>query len=89
MAPEKVFPEGMLGLVFLGILVLSFAAYKLSIDYNCEINILDMNDAAVSSRAKELGIARVPAVVVNGKLADCCQVKGPTKEGLKAAGIGN
>ncbi len=56
---------------------------------NCEINILDMNDAAVSSRAKELGIARVPAVVVNGKLADCCQVKGPTKEGLKAAGIGN
>lgn len=56
---------------------------------NCEINILDMKDAVVSSRAKELGISRVPAVVVNGKLADCCQVKGPTREGLKAAGIGN
>ena len=56
---------------------------------NCEINILDMNDSSVSNRAKELGIARVPAVVVNGKLADCCQVKGPTKEGLKAAVIGS
>ncbi|MAX67101.1 MAG: hypothetical protein CME63_14535 [Halobacteriovoraceae bacterium] len=56
---------------------------------NCEINILDMNDSSVSNRAKKLGIARVPAVVVNGKLADCCQVKGPTKEGLKAAGIGS
>lgn len=55
---------------------------------NCEISILDMNDIAVSTRAKELGIARVPAVIVNGKLADCCQVKGPTKEGLEAAGIG-
>ena len=55
---------------------------------NCEITVLDMNDSEVSKRAKDLGIARVPAVVVNGKLADCCQVKGATVEGLKAAGIG-
>lgn len=56
---------------------------------NCEISILDMNDKANAKRAKELGIARVPAVVVNGKLSECCQVKGPTREGLRAAGIGN
>ena len=60
---------------------------------NCEITVLDMNDSSVSSRAKErakeFGIARVPAVVVNDKLADCCQVKGPTAEGLKKAGIGS
>jgi len=56
---------------------------------NCEISILDMNNEDVSNRAKKLGISRVPAVVVNGKLADCCQVKGPTEEGLKAAGIGS
>ncbi|MFT6633877.1 MAG: glutaredoxin [Bacteriovoracaceae bacterium] len=56
---------------------------------NCEISILDMSDSSNAKRAKELGIERVPAVVVNGKLADCCQVKGPTKEGLKAAGIGS
>jgi len=55
---------------------------------NCEISILDMNDSSNAKRAKELGIDRVPAVVVNGKLADCCQVKGPTEQGLKAAGIG-
>ena len=48
-----------------------------------------MSDSSNAKRAKELGIERVPAVVVNGKLADCCQVKGPTKEGLKAAGIGS
>ena len=56
---------------------------------NCEISVLDMNNSTVSIRAKELGIERVPAVVVNGKLADCCKNKGPTKEGLKAAGIGS
>jgi len=56
---------------------------------NCEISIIDMNDSANAKRAKSLGIERVPAVVVNGKLADCCQVKGPTEESLKAAGIGN
>lgn len=56
---------------------------------NCEISILDMNDGSISARAKELGITRVPAVVVNGKLADCCEVKGPTEEGLRAAGIGS
>ena len=56
---------------------------------NCEINILDMNDSAISSRADELGITRIPAVVVNGKLADCCQSNGPRREGLKAAGIGS
>lgn len=55
---------------------------------NCEISILDMNDSSNAKRAKELGIDRVPAVVVNGKLADCCQAKGPTEQGLKAAGIG-
>jgi glutaredoxin 3 len=56
---------------------------------NCEISILDMNESTVSTRAKELGIERVPAVVINGKLADCCHVKGPTKESLKASGIGS
>jgi glutaredoxin len=56
---------------------------------NCEISILDMNDSSNAKRAKSLGVERVPAVVVNGKLADCCQVKGPTEEGLKAAGIGS
>lgn len=55
----------------------------------CEVRILDMKDSAVAKRAKELGITRVPAVVVDGKLADCCAGAGPTDAGLRAAGVGS
>ena len=55
---------------------------------SCEVRVLDMNDDVVSARARELGIRTVPAVVVDGQLAGCCQAGGPTEEGLRAAGIG-
>ena len=55
----------------------------------CEVSILDMKDPAVAKRAQGLGITRVPAVVVNGKLADCCAAGGPTEAGLRAAGVGS
>jgi glutaredoxin 3 len=55
---------------------------------SCEVSILDMNDAVVAERAERLGITRVPAVVVDGKLADCCAGAGVTEQGLRAAGIG-
>lgn len=55
---------------------------------SCEINVLDMKDANVASRAQELGVRSVPAVVVDGKLADCCSGRGPDEASLKAAGIG-
>lgn len=55
---------------------------------SCAVSILDMNDSAVSSRAKNLGIKSVPAIVIDGKLADCCAGRGPDIEALKTAGIG-
>ena len=55
---------------------------------SCEISILDMNDANVASRAKRLGIRSVPAVVIDGRLADCCRGRGPDEATLKAAGLG-
>jgi len=55
---------------------------------SCELEILDMHKAAVSSRARQLGIRSVPAVVVDGKLADCCAGRGPEEHQLRAAGIG-
>ena len=55
---------------------------------SCEIAIFDMNEADVAARAESLGIASVPAVVVDGKLADCCAGRGPDEDVLKAAGIG-
>ena len=55
---------------------------------SCEIIVLDMNDAQVAKRAKGLGIRSVPAVVIDGKLADCCAGRGPDESTLRAAGLG-
>lgn len=55
---------------------------------SCEVEILDMHKPEVSKKAKHYGIRSVPAVVVNGKLADCCVRGGPDEAQLRAAGIG-
>ena len=55
---------------------------------SCDVSVLDMNDPNVAQRAKSLGIRSVPAVVINGKLADCCQGRGPDEATLRAAGLG-
>lgn len=55
---------------------------------SCEVSVLDMNDISVAKRAKSLGIGAVPAVVINGKLADCCKAGGPDEKTLRAAGLG-
>ena len=55
---------------------------------SCEVTVLDMNDANVASRAKNLGIHSVPAVAIDGKLADCCAGRGPDEATLQAAGLG-
>jgi glutaredoxin 3 len=55
---------------------------------SCEVSILDMNRTDVAQRAKGLGIRSVPAVVIDGKLADCCTGRGPQEATLRAAGLG-
>jgi glutaredoxin 3 len=55
---------------------------------DCEVSILDMNDSAVAGRAKSLGVKSVPAVSIDGKLANCCAGRGPDETVLKASGIG-
>lgn len=55
---------------------------------SCEVSVLDMEDATVARRAKELGIRSVPAVVIDGKLADCCAGRGPDEATLRSAGLG-
>ncbi len=55
---------------------------------SCEVQVLDMKDPAVAARAKELGIRSVPAVLVDGQLADCCAGRGPEEETLRTAGVG-
>ncbi len=55
---------------------------------SCEVSVLDMHDKRVAKRAKSLGIRSVPAVVVNGRLADCCTERGLDETALRAAGVG-
>jgi len=53
-----------------------------------EVKVLDMNDSEVAKQAKSLGIQSIPAIVIDGKLADCCEGRGPDELSLKAAGLG-
>jgi predicted RNA-binding Zn-ribbon protein involved in translation (DUF1610 family) len=55
---------------------------------SCGVEVLDMRDPAVAARAKTLGIRSVPAVVIDGQLADCCQGRGVDLDTLRAAGLG-
>lgn len=55
---------------------------------SCEIDVLDMQQKDVAEKAKQYGIQRVPAVVVNGKLASCCNGNTINENDLRAAGIG-
>ena len=55
---------------------------------SCEVSVLDMKDVAVAKRAKDLGIRSAPAVVIDGKLADCCAGRGPDETTLRSAGLG-
>lgn len=56
----------------------------------CEAVVRDLrSDDDAPAKAAEYGITRIPAVVVDGRLAECCQGShGPTREGLAAAGVG-
>lgn len=55
---------------------------------SCEIEVLDMHQPEVAVRAKEQGVRSVPAVVVDGKLADCCAGRGIDEATLRATGVG-
>ncbi|MGK7346106.1 MAG: thioredoxin family protein [Candidatus Nitrospinota bacterium M3_3B_026] len=55
---------------------------------SCEVAVLDMNDRKAASRARELGVHSVPAVAVDGKLAECCAGRGVDESGLREAGVG-
>jgi len=55
---------------------------------SCEVDMLDMRDIAVAQRAKTLGVRSVPAVAIDGRLADCCPGRGIDEASLRAAGLG-
>ena len=55
---------------------------------SCDVSVLDMRNAQVAARAKKLGIRSIPAVLIDGVLADCCSGRGPDEATLRAAGLG-
>ena len=56
---------------------------------SCEVTVRDMNDPATADRAKQLGVNRVPTVVIDGRVAGCCQDGGGIDEAaLRREGIG-
>lgn len=55
---------------------------------SCDVVVLDMQQSDVVKRAKRLGVSSVPAVAIDGTLADCCTGRGPDEAALRAAGLG-
>ncbi len=55
---------------------------------SCDVQVLDMHQENVVTKAKEYGIKSVPAVVIDGKLSDCCAGRGVDEATLKANGVG-
>lgn len=56
---------------------------------SCDVQVHDMRtDKAAQAKAKQYGISKVPAVVINGQLAACCS-SGPVDVAeLRHLGLG-
>jgi glutaredoxin 3 len=54
-----------------------------------DVEVLDMHRPEVAARAGEYGVRSVPAVAVDGKLADCCPGRRVDEATLRAAGAGS
>ena len=55
---------------------------------DCSATLLDMSTPDAQRKAKAYGIAQVPAVVVNGRIADCCSSRPVDVATLKQLGVG-
>ena len=60
---------------------------------NCEVTVYDLREGCETrecrKKAEEYGITRVPAVVVDGKLAACCTGTGKVDAAtLRSMGVG-
>lgn len=58
----------------------------------CDVHVHDLNKGCETDKcrveAQKYGLKTVPAIVVDGKVASCCENPGANREDLKAAGIG-
>lgn len=56
---------------------------------SCDVRVLDLRtDKSALQMAARLGIHRVPAIVVDGKIAGCCGQKAVDLQVLRVHGVG-
>ncbi len=55
---------------------------------SCDVQVLDMKSPEVRRKAAGLGIKSVPAVLIDGELADCCTNRGVDVGVLRTLGLG-
>ena len=58
---------------------------------SCEVIIYDLtkdNKNEIQDKAMAYGIERIPAVAVDGKLLECCEMSSVSENILKQAGVG-
>jgi glutaredoxin 3 len=55
---------------------------------SAEVSVLDMHRQDVAAKAKGMGVQSVPAVAIDGKLADCCTGRGVDEATLRSQGLG-
>lgn len=55
---------------------------------SCDVQVLDMHEPAAAERAASYGVRSVPAVAIDGKLAECCAGSGVDEQTLRNAGLG-
>ena len=56
---------------------------------SCSVEVLDMKDESTQKKARQYGVMRVPAFVVDGTLADCCKTGAVNADSLRALGVGS
>ena len=64
------------------------ATVKSIVCQDCDLQVHDVRTPNARATAKRYGVTRLPSVVVNGTLAECCAVGAVTATALRAAGVG-
>ncbi|MBT3923313.1 MAG: glutaredoxin [Nitrospina sp.] len=59
---------------------------------SCEVIVYDLTEDAnkeIKNKATLYGIERIPAVAVDGKLLECCELSSVSEDSLCQAGVGS
>ncbi len=60
---------------------------------SCDVKVYDLREGCATQECRDLaqryGVKTVPAVVVDGQIADCCRSEGVSEASLRALGVGS